>query len=323
MDYKYLGIIEQYNFNGLSNDEQDDYMFGKRYLLRRATINEDLVPNENEVGAFSVSGNISLSGKTYILSREIAEEFYQFLLQHYQGGLEGDNILFFKKFNEDTFALTDKKAKKLGLKKFNKIFKGACPEGDTIKGMDNETGALIFHNKFFTLNRERVQLTEWLRKERALFIQYLLGNKTFFDRSLFKQQPTLIKMFKFENDLLTLIQLNRKFNFIIDEHFSVKPISYKIYDNYSCHFEKQIQVDFICIQLKLKTNFVFVVSLFYFFRDKLSMKMPSAKLFQAIINECFNLELQTLKLTDTTNAKHKERLNIFEKKWNKFISDVK
>ena len=64
----------------------------------------------------------------------------------------------------------------------------------------------------------------------------------------------------------------------------------------------------------------FIISLFYFFKREINLKMPSTKLFTQIINDFFNLNIGLIKEPSTITDAHINRTNRLKNEWENFNS---
>lgn len=184
----------------------------------------------------------------------------------------------------------------------------------------NSDGKIGAEKRFATLYATRNDFINHLKEINNLVLYYLFGSIDRFDINLYNSNELIQSIFKFENYLSILISLNNKFKFEQENYFTPKSIAQQILEKNERYFKSIKLLDFIEQELQIANNrnFSYVVSLFYYFKKELKSDFPSASKFREIINDNFDLDVGRIKLSDSSNDSHKQRLSEIEKKWRKF-----
>ena len=316
---KYLGVLDPAKLVNLNFKQTDKLLFDKGLMIESYSESDLKLMPTKDIGAVKIRLEISERTLKYLYLDDIAKSVFEFLLDHYKTSIGGDKALFNRDFDNKTFGLTESEKRTKGLAYFNSYFD--IVKGDNQIGMMyNSEGDIVAEKRFKTLLRIRESFKHELQKPNDLVLAILFGHLDYFNRELFESNIFLVNLFKFENILSILINLNAKFKFEEESIFTPKTIAQNIYEEYSEKFHSLKQVEFIEHLLRNEENKLhsYIVSLFFFFKKDLKIKTPSAKLFQKIINSEFNLTIGGIKLSDSTNLEHLKRMKSIKKVWTKF-----
>jgi hypothetical protein len=319
MKYKYFGILNPTEIDPLDLKQMDLYLLGKGLMVEsyRSQVLNNL--STKEIGAGKVRIEVSNKTLSYLYFDDISQTVFEFLIEHYKAALVAEKAIFTRDFDNETFGLSKLKKKKKGLEYFNKYF-DLAKEDQQIGLEYNSAGEMEAEKRFKTLFKVKESFKYQLRQQNNLVLAFLIGHLDYFDKEVFKSTPFLVKLFRFENILSILIYLNTKFKFEEDTIFKPKTKAQNIYEHYLTEFNSLKQLEFIEQQLSIKSNInhAFIVSLFFFFKKELVIKIPSAKLFKEIINTHFNSNIGGIKLSDLENKEHLKRLKKLNEVWSKF-----
>ena len=319
MKKTYFGTLNPLELYGLGYDQTDKLLFDKGLMVE--SYSENIAPSYSteKLGVMTAKIGISKKNLEYKYTAKLANMTFDFILEHYKAGVGGDNILFNRHFEDETYGLSKIEKRRIGLDYFNKYFNLA--KGDIQIGLEyNPEKEVVSEKRFKTLFRIRESFKYRLQGYNSLVLPYLFGYLDYFNREVFESTPFLVDMFKFENNLSILISLNTKFKFEEDSIFTPKTIAQNIYEEYSKEFHSLKQLEFIELLLSNENNKIhsYIVSLFFFFKKDLQYKVPSAKVFQKLINKNFNLTIGGIKLSDSKNLEHLKRLKSIKEVWTKF-----
>jgi hypothetical protein len=309
MENEYFGILTEEMDNSFSHDEMETFLIEKNILeivlpLRHIKDNKTL-----EKSSIERVNRVYLNEIHYDFSSELVHDIHQFLLNNFfKRALEINLMMVNKEFGANTYGLSQKKKRKEALKKFEKLF------FELIETNTEKRLASLKLKRDFIINK--------LKRKNPLIDNYLFGNNTFFTRELIDEDSLLLEIFEFENKLSILIDLNKKFQFEEDHVFTPKTKAQMIFDQNPEEFHSLEQLVFIEQQLfdNKNKNRAFIVSLFYFFRDEINVKIPKADLFQNIIIDHFSFSFGKIKLSDPTNMNHQKRIKKMKNDWVKFLN---
>jgi hypothetical protein len=313
---RYAGALPYTLYINKSVDEILNYLSDNKICekIKIQPFSEKLTKT-NVLGIFSAKCDPQEINYGHNFNNDLLNEFYSFLLKHYKSGL-GDFIMVNLELSDETFGMVFNKKRKIALKYFKINYKRiSIPPSFKMKFDENRN--IIPSSNFESLQRKRKSLIAALCNEINLVIPYLASDIDFFDRNLFENNKIIKEIFDFENKLKILIQLNKEYRFEKDDIFTPKTKSQIIFEKYTNDFHSLEQIDFIEQNLKdlANQNHAFVVSLFFFFKKKIKIKTPSAKIFQEIINIHFNNSFGEIKLSDPLNLEHTKRLEKINQEW--------
>jgi hypothetical protein len=315
MKDKYFGILPNELYLNNNEKEIENYLLDNKLLCFVKSGTPTNSYQTSNVGEFAIKPTFHPENSSYKYIDAIAENLYSFLTLHYERGL-GNIILFNRDFDNETFGFLKFEKRKVALSYFNKIFsRNVKPSQIGVKY--NSVKEIVTENRFTSLKKRRDSFKYKLRDNKQIVLPFLAGKKDFFNREVFENNELIKEIFIFENDLLILIDLNKKFQFEEDDIFIPKPKAKLIYEEYSDEFQSLEQVEFIEQQIssKEKVNRAFIVSLFDFFNTEL-IDTPSGEIFGEIINSCFGFGFGEIKLNGSEGESHSKR----KKKWENFTN---
>lgn len=317
MGFKHFGILSIEKYRNYNMDQLIEVL-GKKNIIN-FSIHGIIKENKtlNKKGGFEKI----IQFRPDEIQKDFTDNFldiiYLFLKNYMNELIKVNTMLFNQNFENKTFGFSHKKQKKDALKIFNNFF---------VESFDSENidSYSAIGNKFHALKKRQDNLVQKLRNETGnwIIVNYLLGNKDYFNRELFDTHPLLIEIFEFENKLSVLLDLNKKFKFEEYTIFTPKSKAELIYEEYSYDFDSLKQVEFIENQIhnEKKVDRAFIVSLFDFFSNKLKMTTPSGKVFGEIINNHFGFDFYEIGLNGSEGDRHSKRVEGFKKEWESFTN---
>ncbi|APZ47795.1 hypothetical protein BW723_16490 [Polaribacter reichenbachii] len=272
----------------------------------------------NNLGEYKANGRLIEEEGIIQYSKELVNEFYNFLLTHYQAGL-GKHISFSLELNQDTFGLEYTDSKKIAVKYFNTYY-NQIPINPIYKLKFDTNRNVLPATKFETLDSHKQYLLLNLENKSELIIPYLAGDDLFYNRKLFETNSMINEIFQFENNLKILIELNKKYQLEQDNLFTHKTVAQNIYKEFAENFDSLNQIEFIENQINSKTKVTrsFIVVLFDLFSNQLKLQMPSGKDFGIIINNFFGFNFSEIKLNGSEGDKHYKQIESIKKEWANF-----
>ncbi|WP_397446908.1 hypothetical protein [Polaribacter sp. R77954] len=315
---KYFGI---YTSDKSSHNEVIEFLVENNILIPITPLNSFEKSNTAEKGGVELVFRFAIKDKSYDFTEKFIDEIFLFIKTFITGLINANLILFNRDFDILTYGYSTKKKRKEALKKFDQIFYELIEKKKIGLGQ-NSDGYIGSESRFEALKKEQLSFKNKFKLDLGIVLNYLLGNKDFFNRELLDNHPLLLEIFEFENSLKILIELNRRFKFENDDIFTPKPKSKLIFEEYSNQFHSLKQIEFIVNQIESneKINRAFIISLFDFFSGSLKIKTPSAKLFGEIINEHFGFNFSEIGLNGSEGDKHRQRIETFKKDWEIFTS---
>lgn len=316
---KHFGILPKNLYLKNNIDEIIQYFVSNKIckqFISRGIIGK--LEKTDKLGEFRTRGQLSEEKNITIYSKNISNEFYEFLLDHYNAGL-GSHILFDFEFDQNTFGLDFNDSRKIALDYFNTHYNQLAII-DSFKYSFDENRNIVPATRFEALERHKKSLLSNLERKLELIIPYLAGDDSYYNRELFETNATIKEIFDFENILQILVNLNKKYQFEKDDDKSSKSIAMKIFENYGDEFDSLKQIEFIEFYIESKEKVVRadILALFDFFLNELKIKKPSGKKFGDIINNYFQQNFGEIKLNGSAGDTHKIRLNKLYNAWEKF-----
>lgn len=319
MKQKYFGIIpEELNYIDKAK-ELEEFLISEKVLTQvRKGRNIESSKTDN-LGELKIIVELDPKNVGYEFTNSFVKEVYKFLLKHYKNGL-GKIHLFNNDFRNETFGKKESEKREIALEHFNKIYPIWTANLVTVMEYDEDHN-LKSENYFNKLNRSRIFIQNNLKYEIELLTAYLIGGLDYFNRNLFESNKIISEMFDFENDLLILIELNKRYGFTEDKVFIPKTIAENIYSDYPENFESLKQLQFIEEKLTIEGNRKpsYIVSLYFFFQsEEVNLKIPKEINFREILLHYFDLKLKRLKVSDSSNNKHQLRMRTIKNEWFEF-----
>lgn len=320
---KYLGCLDEAQLKTLDDNSKIDVL--KEHNL--------IIFSESKVIEASINTGLSrllfknkFKGITnkYSYSKDVASDYLSFLLQHYSCFIDGEVFQYKRDFDLKTNLLEKKKAKEFALSDFIRIFE-MIVDVRFISLEKDVHGEMRVGNRFKLLDKEKNnKYIDRLRHQKDNVLQYLIGDTDFFDVDFFNNNGWLQEIIDFEIGSQILIYLNDKFQFESVEYNSENKKAILIHEKFKGKFESLEQLIFIENQIENQENVdrAFIISLFYFFKREINLKMPSAKLFTQIINDFFELNIGLIKDPSSETKAHLKRTEKLKNEWENFTSRI-
>lgn len=323
MKYKYFGCLKESQINSLNENSKINLLKEKNLIILSSS-KDNHGSIKRRLSKLLFQNNINLKINNYSYSKHVASDYLSFLINHYSRFIDGDVYQYNKEFDLKTYLLKKKKAKAFALEEFNKVFE-MIVDVRFIALEKDVNGKLRVSNRFKLIDRERnYKYIDGLRHQKESVFQYLTGNLDFFDVTFFDNNGWLREIIDFEIGTRILKYLNDRFQFEIADNLNDNEKAKFIYKNFQGEFDSLEQLIFIENQIENQQNIdrAFVVALFYFFKKKANLKMPSAKLFTQIINGVFNLDIGLIKDPSSQSKAHLNRSEKLKNEWENFNSRI-
>lgn len=312
----YFGCIDEVHFNELSTEEQKELFLMKEVLVEVPTVQlaNKGVPTNN---------TMDNSTKKLIISKDLVQEFYSFLLKTLDADIEAPYVDFFHDFEEKTYGSRPKEKRKLAKKNFKKISREYIPTDLLIyqnpqssKGIKNLELQSILSSLFDQQNLLKYELADT-----DLLNQFIFGNKEIFEVSILLDQILIDLLIDFESNLKILVSLNDQFNFEKDEYFTNIAILkekyhskfYVIFKSFDAYYFAHQQIS----QIKNLHN-VQIEGLYQAMVDA-DIINKNAPIFQHFVNDEYNLTITKIRsYFGRNNKSHIKRVKEFSSKWSEF-----
>ncbi|WP_179321191.1 hypothetical protein [Winogradskyella helgolandensis] len=310
MKFKYLGIIDDPNYEIGTLKEKNSYLIDKELYILSYTSKSKPKKDPKKLGVKSLFFELSEEKIDYIPSMEVRDEFYNFIKDKYKAALVYPSVMFDKEFSRETFGINSKsKIRSIALKKFNIIFEENC--SSTYHSMKDRFYAL-------SLNRETFKYK--LAANRDMVEAYLLGNENFFNRSLYENSELLIDILNFEGYLQVLITLNREHEFQYDNYFTPKPLHLLLYEAIGPKVNiKQAKFIDSYISDITEKHHSYLTVLYRFLIDNLQLDIKE-KTIRAAIMEVYDIKVGRFKRSDSSNLEYYNKFQKCEDNWSSFNS---
>ncbi|WP_158848080.1 hypothetical protein [Algibacter sp. L1A34] len=318
MDSKYFGIITDKDFINKEAIHQDSYLveknlFRKKEVLKLTTKRDDL-----NIGQIIGSGYIQDMVYDCKPVKELLKEIYLFFIAVYKGGIKGASYSFFSDFDKLTYGKQKGDTYQYARDQFMNIFESICPKQYHFLKMDNN-GTPRLESVFKSLKNRQDMAVFDLEKERNLIIQFLTGNRAYFNRELFETNLTVVDIVNFEGHLITLLDLNNEYEFEKETCFSPKSRVDLLYEA----FEGKMEIDVlrfidVCINEIRDKYHSYLVALFFSLKNLHKIHVVE-KVFREEIAKHYKIKkLGVLKVSDSSNQEYVKRLDYYTKKWELF-----
>jgi hypothetical protein len=188
--------------------ELEEFLYSKKVLIWVKKGSNIIYSKTDNLGGLRTKVVFDPKNEGYEFTNSFVLEVYMFLLDHYKNGLRKIH-LFINDFENNTFGMKESDKQEIALKHFNDIY--PCWTANLATIMEyTEDRKLKSENHFNKLSRSRVFIQENFKHEIELLSAYLIGDLDYFNSSLFESNIIIKEMFDFENDLLILIELNKR-----------------------------------------------------------------------------------------------------------------
>lgn len=151
-------------------------------------------------------------------TQQVVNDLHSFLLDHYVNLIDGSFYGFFHDFNEESFGLGKKTARKLALQYYSQLSDSMITKSIRfIRVKTDKSGIESVKNlgKLEMLDGQRNALKSNLALS-ALMDYYLMGDKSYFSVDLIEEDKMLRHFVDFESSLKILLSLNQTYGF---EHY--------------------------------------------------------------------------------------------------------
>ncbi|WMI64083.1 hypothetical protein RBH94_08365 [Aestuariibaculum sp. YM273] len=320
MKSKYFGVINETEFLDWESDIQEEYLIKNDLFEAFSVFGLNPQPDEVELGRFKDLKKVDNFIREMYPKDDVLNDFYQFILEIYRAGIDGDYISFSIGFDNLTFQKSQKEKRVFALKEFERIFDEICPmEYRYFVKNDSGSGLTFGLDRFKSLHRTQEYIIINLRSEAELILPFLLGDRQFFNRELYSTNEVILKICNFEKGLKILIALNEEFQFEKDTVFCPKSLAELLFDAYEGNVSKEVVkfIDQSILEVDEKIP-SFVCSLMMFLNQKQLLNLKE-EVFRSGINQVYDLKLSKIKLSNPSNKKHEERIAYYEEKWKGFL----
>ncbi|GAL80000.1 hypothetical protein JCM19274_2672 [Algibacter lectus] len=250
---------------------------------------------------------------------ELLKDIYLFLVDVYKGGaIKGASYSFFNDFDKLTYGKQKGDVYEYAAGQFRNIFESICPKQYQILKEDSH-GIVRLESVFQSLKNRQDMAVFDLEKERNLVIQFLTGNRTYFNRELFETNNTVVDIVNFEGHLKTLLALNNEYGFEKETYFSPKSGVDLLY----VAFEGKMEIDVlrfidVCINEIRDKHHSYLVALFFSLKSLHKLHVVEKVFREEIANHYKIRKLGVLKVSDSSNKEYVKRLEYYTKKWEVF-----
>ena len=316
----YFNCINRKEFKGLSENQQKELLVKKKLFqfYYQVPLQLDL-----KKGKQRLQKKLSETEKHLKPTSKLRQEFYDFILLHYQHNIKTPFYLFFADFNEEIYGLSRKKQKNKALGYFNSYYQKI--KNDSLTShirLLSPTGIEHIKNesRFKTLFHQREAAKENLA-DRELIMEFLFGNSGFFTAELIKENKVLQKSIEFEAVLKILISLNDRYHFEPDFYFSEAGVLREKYQNsYNKLF---VSFDaFLFTQEKIHTfeahKQAHIESLYVALKE-LELVRGKDTAFISYVNSEHEMKMTKIRKYEAhQNRIHEDRVRIFKEDWHQF-----
>lgn len=208
---KYLGCIQQKEFEALSSDKQLEFLLSKgimipveRVILRKGVISRKMMDTE--------------ATKLTEPNKQVVAECYEFILQQYEHPISVQLYDFYLGFNEEIYGLKKSKQKQIALEHFKNHFEAIATKIVSVAyERQLESGVTILESmaKLEFLKAEQNALKYELSKT-TLLNHFLYGNTDFFTRMLPKEYKIIADIIRFEGGYKILSSLHSQYHFEVN-----------------------------------------------------------------------------------------------------------
>ncbi|MDT0552090.1 hypothetical protein [Urechidicola vernalis] len=212
---QYFGFLEKEKFISWEKKKQVDLLVSKQACRWSSTTIGSLSDNE-------IFGDLNKAKLVFKPSVETINEFHEFIISKYDSLISNYFISFFKKFDEATYGLKTLEQRKHGLKLFNELYSTVNPSGIDFVRTGKKIG-LVQTTKFMNRFEKLTHIRSGIKIDLCplpIAMEYFYGNDDFFRSETFRNLGFFKKAIDFESKLKVLVNLNNRFQFEEDLHFS-------------------------------------------------------------------------------------------------------
>lgn len=175
----------------------------------------------DSIGSKFVLQKITLSQKLKPC-KDVLREYYDFVLGQHEFEINNRFVNFFNDYNDKIYGLEKLEQKKIGLQYFNELYDQVDVKVVRLLRKEiSDTGVIQIKNfnRFENLKYWQDGIKENIATLDNV-IEFLIGNKEFFNNELLEKDTNFNKAINFEYILKVLVSLNDLYNFEDDLFFS-------------------------------------------------------------------------------------------------------
>lgn len=311
---KYFGIVNTEDIVGLSVEEIRYFLLEKEIydnFLTEETF-EKLMTSNFEFGSVEIK-------QEPIPSLELIDEFNDFISKIYKGKLFDTTYNYFTEFNETFYGLDHNDLKKVALSDFNKIYTNLeILHVTLVTETTSENGIRHTHTtgKLFKLYYFQQEIKKSMATTENL-INFLTGNKAFYDDDFFEQHVEIRDAVHLESIKQILVEINDKFNFEDDIYYSKKlsqQFKFKDYNHIFTNLKSyRFTNDMIRKFRKLKRSYI---ESLYQVLVELDLIKDHKENFCAFIYEEYKFKVTKITtFAPTKNIQNDKRVKLLTEKW--------
>lgn len=305
---KYFGSLDINTFNELQKEEQTQYLISKRLF---EIINSFPL---DSIGSKLVLQKITLSQKLKPCE-DVLREYYDFVLGQHEFEISNRFVNFFNNYNDEIYGLEISEQKKIGLQYFNDLYSQVdIKAARFIRKEISDTGVVQIKNmnRFQYLKYRQIAIKG---KTAALenILEFLFGNKDYFNKELFINDPHINWAIEFEYILKVLVSLN-------DLYFSDMGILKAIFEKYPLIFFS-FKV-FVFVHTKVKDLIPSHIESLYDALIHLELIGGKKSYFINYLNIEFGLKTTKIRKHDSkANREHDFRVKNYKRELSKFSTE--
>jgi hypothetical protein len=319
MDCKYFGILRKKLTDLDRVKELESFLLEKKLIVwvKRGKIIKS--SKTDNIGELKNLIEFDPKNAGYEFTNEFTIKVHEFLLNHYKNGL-GRIDLFNNDFDNETFGFLEANRREIALKHFNILYPIWTTNLPVLLEY-KENNKLGSENQFNKLKRVKNFYQNQIKYQTELATAYLIGDINYFNRALFESDKLILEMFDFENDLLILISLNKRFLFTENKAFTTKSIAQNIYEKYPIEFDSILVIEFIeSIMTSPKYRYrKYGLALFYALKEELNLINASTIKFNEVLTLFFNCDFKNLQLGNKYAKSHDDKVKMFKLSYQEFI----
>lgn len=241
----YFGSLDINKFNALQKEAQTQYLISKKLF--------EIIPSYPIDG---LDSKLALKGITKSQklkpNKDVLREYYDFVIRQFEFEIMNKFVNFFNEFNDKIYGLEKLEQKKIGLQYFNELYDQVDVKNVRLLRKEiSDTGVVQFKNinRFENLKYRQDGIKQNIATLDNV-IEFLIGNKEFFNNELLENNTYFNKAINFEYILRVLVSLNDRHHFEEDLFFSDLGILKAIFENYT-HIFYAFEV-FVFVHKKIK-----------------------------------------------------------------------
>jgi hypothetical protein len=318
MESKYFGIITEKDFINKEAIYQDSCLVEKNLFRNKGVLKLKGKLDDLNIGQIAVGGFMKDIVNECEPVEELLQDIYIFLVAVYKGAINGVSYSFFSDFDKLTYGRQKGDTYQYAADHFRNMFESICPRPYQILKEDSH-GIVRLESVFKSLKNRQDMAVFDLEKERNLIIQFLTGNRAYFNRELLETNNTVVDIVNFEGHLITLLALNNEYGFEKETCFSPETEVELLYEAFEGKMERDVLrfID-VCINEIRDKHHSYLVALFFSIKNLHKLHVVE-KVFREEIAKHYKIKkLGVLKVSDSSNREYVKRLEYYTKKWEEF-----